>query len=97
MQDLVLPVLALVIVACGWGLLTLLRTWARGRRAIAARRGPYELREEPEGDQLVLYAERPDHREIRIGSVPFGAEDFDEQLYELRAQARLRLRALNRG
>lgn len=71
-------------------------------RAIARRYGerrdehaPWELAEHSDGEQVCVYAERPGDERLLIGAAPFGSTDFDSQLYEVRAQGREKVYALN--
>lgn len=67
-------------------------TLVRGARA---RRAPWTLREESDGEALALLAVRPGQKPLVVGRVPFGAADFDSQLYEARAEGRDKVQALN--
>jgi hypothetical protein len=83
-------VLAVVGGAVVFGLSTLLRR-ARERRA------PWRMVEDSDGEQVTVYACRPGHERLLLGSVPISAQDFDSQLYELRAEGEQKLAALNAG
>jgi len=66
---------------------------ARQRRAHA----DWELVEESNGEQVVVYAERPGQDRLLIGAATFAAIDFDVQLWELRSKGREQVYALNQG
>jgi hypothetical protein len=55
----------------------------------------WELDEVSDGTQVLVYADHPREERLLIGAVSFGAEDFDSRLYELRAQGREKVYALN--
>jgi hypothetical protein len=84
-----LILLVLVIVASG--VLVIVRGWMADR----ARRGPWRLDESSDGELLTLHAVRPGDEPLLLGSVPIGAQEFDSKLYELRAEARQKVLALN--
>jgi hypothetical protein len=72
-------------------LYTLATTVRRRREA----RAPWRMVEDSDGEAIRVFAVRPGHERLLIGSVPFAAPDFDSQLYELRAEGRQKLVALN--
>lgn len=51
----------------------------------------------PSGQSVELYAQRPGCERLLVSSVSFAADDFDSQIYEARAQARMKVYALNSG
>jgi hypothetical protein len=59
--------------------------------------GKWELDENSDGEQVVVTAYRPGQERLLIGQVAFASEDFDSQLYELRAKGRYKVQALNEG
>jgi hypothetical protein len=85
-------VLALLGVA-GWLAFTSLRT-VSGRRARTAR---WRLAERSDGEQLVVYAERPAEEPLLVAAVPFGAADFGSRVEEARASGAEKVAALNSG
>jgi hypothetical protein len=56
---------------------------------------PGGRREPPDGEAIQVFAARPGQERLLIGYVPFAAPDFDSRLYELRAEGRQKLLALN--
>jgi hypothetical protein len=72
-------------------LYAVLSTVRRSREA----RAPWRMAEDSDGEAIRVYAARPGQARLLIGSVPFAAPDFDSQLYELRAEGRQKLAALN--
>jgi hypothetical protein len=81
----------LVALAITTGVFVLMRGWLAGR----ARRGRWRLDERSDGELLTLHAVRPGDEPLLLGSAPIAAADFDDKVYELRAQARDKLAALN--
>ena len=73
------------------GVLVLARGWLTDR----ARRGGWRLEERSDAGCVRLLAVRAGDPPLELGSVPVAEEDFDSRLYELRAQAREKLLALN--
>lgn len=60
-------------------------------------RGHWFVEEESDGEQVCVYACRPGEDHLLIGAVPFAARDFDSRLYELRAEGREKVYALNQA
>jgi hypothetical protein len=58
-------------------------------------RAPWRMVEDSDGEAIQVFAARPGQERLLIGSVPFAAPDFDSRLYELRAEGRQKLLALN--
>ena len=85
-------VLALVV-AAGWLAFTAFRG-ASGRRA---RHSRWQLAERSDGEQLVIYAERPAQEPLLVAAVPFGAQDFGSRVEEARAAGAEKVAALNSG
>jgi hypothetical protein len=83
-------VLAVIGGAIVFGLSTLLRR-AREQRA------PWRMIEDSDGELVTLYACRPGHERLLLGSVPIAASDFDSRLYELRSESEQKVHALNAG
>jgi hypothetical protein len=92
MRVLAAALVLLVIVVLVLAVLFLVQRAASQRRR--AHR-PWQLDERSDGELIALYATRPGRDELLVGSVPFAAEDFEIKLYELRAEADERVRALN--
>jgi hypothetical protein len=82
-----LAVLALIVVL-------LLRAGVRRWRDS---RAPWELDEHSDGERVCIYASRPGEDRLLIGAAPFKAQDFDCQLYEIRAEGRAKVYALNQA
>lgn len=59
------------------------------------RRRPWSMLEVSDGQRVALYATKPDSARLLIAAVSFEAEDFDSQIYEARAQAKMKIYALN--
>ena len=68
-----------------------LATLRRRREA----RAPWKMVEDSDGEAIQVFAARPGQERLLIGYVPFAAPDFDSRLYELRAEGRQKLVALN--
>jgi hypothetical protein len=85
-------IIALLVLA-GWGLMTL----AGGARRRRLSRSPWRLHERSDGEQLVIYAERPDEQPLLVAAVAFAAEDFGSRVEEARAQGAEKVAALNSG
>jgi hypothetical protein len=83
-------VIALLVLA-GWAVMTAGRSWS-GRRA---RHRPWRLNERSDGEQLVVYAERPGEQSLLVEAVPFGARDFSTRVEEARAAGAEKIAALN--
>jgi len=66
----------------------------RRRREAGA---PWRMVEDSDGEAISVFAARPGQERLLIGYVPFAAQDFDSRLYELRAEGREKLVALNEG
>jgi hypothetical protein len=81
-------VIALLILLVVYATLTVLN---RRREA----RAPWRMVEDSDGEAIQLFAARPGQERLLIGYVPFAAPDFDSRLYELRAEGRQKLLALN--
>ena len=60
-----------------------------------ARSAPWALREQSDGEALTVLAVKPGQKPLVVGRIPFGAADFDSQLYEARAEGRDKVQALN--
>jgi hypothetical protein len=73
------------------GIVMLLRGWMANR----ARRGGWRLEERSDAGAVRLLAVRAGDAPLELGSVPVAEADFDSRLYELRAEAREKLVALN--
>lgn len=58
-------------------------------------RAPWKMVEDSDGEAIQVFAARPGQERLLIGYVPFAAADFDSRLYELRAEGRQKLLALN--
>ena len=71
------------------GVLVLARNWLRRGG------GRWRLEERSDGELLTLHAVRPGDDPLLLGSAPIGAADIDSKLYEIRAEAREKLSALN--
>jgi hypothetical protein len=86
-------VIALVLIAIlvALAVLALVTLLQRARAA----RAPWRMEEDSDGEAISVYAIRPGREPLLIGSVAFADEDFDSRLYELRAQGRQKLLALN--
>jgi len=69
-------------------------TMVRRRRDAGA---PWRMVEDSDGEAISVFAARPGQERLLIGYIPFAAQDFDSRLYELRAQGREKLLALNEG
>jgi hypothetical protein len=80
-----------VVLVVTTGLFVIARAWLADR----ARAAPWRLEERSEDGAVRLLAVRAGDAPLELGAVPVGEEDFDSQLYELRAQARAKLAALN--
>ena len=65
--------------------------------AVRDRRAPWRIEERSEGERVVVYLVRPQRQPLRVGAVEVAAEDFDEQIAELRAAAGSRRAVLNAG
>jgi hypothetical protein len=65
-----------------------------GRRS---RTAPWRLAERSDGEQLVIYAERPAEQPLLVAAVPFGAGDFGTRVEEARAEGAEKVAALNSG
>jgi hypothetical protein len=83
-------VIALLLALAVYALVMLVR---RRREAGA----PWRMVEDSDGEAISVFAARPGQERLLIGYVPFAAQDFDSRLYELRAQGREKLVALNEG
>lgn len=88
MRGLLIVVVALLITS---GVLLLARGWLEDRR----RRGGWRLEERSDAGAVRLLAVRTGETPLDLGAVPVSEEDFDSRLYELRAQAREKIVALN--
>jgi hypothetical protein len=88
MKGLLIVVVALLITS---GVLVLVRGWLEDRR----RRGGWRLEERSDAGAVRLLAVRTGETPLDLGSVPVSEDDFDSRLYELRAQAREKVIALN--
>jgi hypothetical protein len=65
-------------------------------RGLWRRIAPWRLMEGPGIGGWALFAARPGQLSRQIGpTLDMSAEDFDSQLFEARAQARVKLRAMN--
>ena len=80
--------LALLVAVAVWISASLLRNWR-------AKRAPWALREESDGDAMKVLAVKPGQAPLLVARVPFDAEDFDGQLFEARSEGRARVSALN--
>jgi hypothetical protein len=69
--------------------------WLRGLSAARARRGGWRLEERSDAGTVRVLAVRAGDAPLELGAVPVAEEDFDSRLYEVRAQAREKLAALN--
>ena len=90
--------IVLLAVAAGLGVALILAGSHRAAgwwRARQLRRAPWQLTEHSDGEQVCVYAERPGEDQLLIGAAPFAARDFEDQLYQLRADGRERVYALN--
>lgn len=65
-----------------------LRRWRRGH-------APWAMIERSDGELVEVFAAKPGDDDLLIGAAPFGADDFDSRLYELRAEGRAKVYALN--
>jgi hypothetical protein len=83
-------VIALLLALAVYAVVTVVR---RRREAGA----PWRMVEDSDGEAISVFAARPGQERLLIGYVPFGAPDFDSRLYELRAEGREKLVALNGG
>ena len=83
--------IVLVAVLIATGAVVLVRGWLTER----ARRGGWRLEERSDAGAVRLLAVRTGESPLELGSVPVADEDFDSRLYELRAEARQKLMALN--
>ena len=81
----------LVVLLITSGAVVLVRGWIEDRR----RRGGWRLVERSDAGAVRLLAMRTGESPLELGAVPVADEDFDARLYELRAQAREKLVALN--
>lgn len=81
-------VIALVLLVIVYATLTVVN-----RRRAA--RAPWRMVEDSDGEAIQVSAARPGQERLLIGYVPFAAPDFDSRLYELRAEGREKLLALN--
>lgn len=70
----------------------LLRAAVQRWRAVHA---PWEMDEESDGEGVRVLAVREGEESLLIGYVPFAALDFDARLYEVRAEGRSKVFALN--
>jgi hypothetical protein len=87
MKALLVLVLLIVVVV-----VVLLVLAAARRRATA---GPWQLEERSEGGRVLVRAVRPGSAPLEVGAVPFGDEDFELRIEEVRAEGRHKLAALN--
>lgn len=55
----------------------------------------WELIEHSDGELLRITVEKTGEQPLLIGAVPFAAQEFEDRLYTLRAEARDRVLALN--
>ena len=96
MRALELVAVALFLLGCLWLGRALVREWAR--RQALERAGAQRWREthrlEEGGSRRVVFVERPGEREP-VGSVPIGAEDYEDRFHELMSEARQRAAMLN--
>lgn len=79
---------------------TYISAGAEGVRAKLRRKqrrtGMWELEEESDGEQVVVYCLEPGtQNRLLVGAAPFAAQDFDMQLELLRSNARQKLVTLN--
>jgi hypothetical protein len=81
-----------VLVGAVAGATAAIRSWRERRNAD---RSPWRLREVSDGELLSVRAERPGEQPLMVGAVPFAAGDFDFRIEELRAEAEVKLAALN--
>lgn len=85
-----------LVVVAGTAVVLVVGSWvskARHRRAL--RRAPWVLDEESDGELVNVYAIKPGEERLLIGAAPFSSDDFDARLYELRAEGRAKVYALN--
>jgi hypothetical protein len=57
---------------------------------------PWTLDEHSDGELVVVVCRHPGDEDLLVGSVPWAARDFDEQIAGVRLEGELRLEALNR-
>lgn len=88
-------VLVVVIILAGLALAVLARSVGRLLARRRAEHAPWELTEHSDGEQIVVYAERPGEDKLLIGAAPFAANDFDSQLWELRSEGKIQVYVLN--
>jgi hypothetical protein len=86
-----------VIVLIGWGAVTATRSVAGGARRRRLAHSPWRLSERSDGEQLVIYAERPDEQPLLVAAVAFAAHDFGSRVEEARAEGAEKVAALNSG
>lgn len=87
---LLLIVAAVVVVIVGGAVRRAIRRWRE-------KRAPWVMVEDSDGEAVKVLAEKPGDERLLIGYVPFGAADFDARLYEVRAEGREKVYALNQG
>ena len=83
--------IVLVAVLIASGAVVLVRGWMTAR----ARRGGWRLEERSDAGAVRLLAVKTGESPLELGSLPVAEAEFDSRLYELRAQAREKLVALN--
>ena len=88
MRALLIVVVALLITS---GVLVLVRGWIAERR----RRAGWRLEERSDAGAVRLLAVRAGESPLELGAVSVSDPEFDMRLYELRAEAREKLIALN--
>lgn len=90
--------IVVLVVIGGLALIALVLIGRSVGRMLRRRReqdAPWELTEHSDGEQLVVYAERPGENKLLIGAAPFAAIDFDSQVYELRSKGNTQVYVLN--